>query len=107
MEIAENFYFGTPHQKPNESISDFIVSIIIKQLSPLFNYGDFLSKAQRDQFVCGFIQSKKKKKNAEHGSKYRLVFPNDNYNFELPINGSLCTMEVETAADYSITSRST
>lgn len=56
LEIAESFHFGTRHQKPDESISDYIVAL--KKLSIHCNFGEFLQRALRDRFVCGLNNSK-------------------------------------------------
>ena len=56
LEIAESFHFGTRHQKPGESIGDFVVAL--KKLSIHCNYGEFLNRALRDRFVCGLNNPK-------------------------------------------------
>lgn len=51
IEIAECFHFGTRDRHENETIGEYIVAL--KKLSRHCNFGNFLTRALRDRFVCG------------------------------------------------------
>ena len=49
--IAERFRFYQRSQTENESVADFAADL--RRLTIRCNFGDFLSQALRDKFVCG------------------------------------------------------
>lgn len=51
--IAERYKFNKRVQKPEESVTEFI--IILKEMAALCDFGEFLNDALRDRLVCGLL----------------------------------------------------
>ena len=49
--IAERYYFYNRHQKPSESIADFVAEL--RRFATHCEFGDHLNEALRDRLVCG------------------------------------------------------
>lgn len=58
--IGERFRFNKCMQKPNQSISNYIVEI--KKLAASCNFGEYLNDALRDRLVCGINSEAVQKK---------------------------------------------
>lgn len=62
VEIAETYKFNARRQLPGESVKSYVTAL--KGLAQHCGFGDFLSKAVRNQFVCGM---------ADDGARQRLL----------------------------------
>ncbi|XP_050079531.1 uncharacterized protein LOC126567345 [Anopheles maculipalpis] len=51
LEILENFKFASRKQQDNESLSDYLMNL--EKLAQSCNFGDYLDRALRNQFVFG------------------------------------------------------
>lgn len=51
LTIVERFKFNTRNQQPDESISDYVVTL--KHMASTCKFGNFLKDALRDKLVCG------------------------------------------------------
>lgn len=51
--IAERFRFYKRQQKPDETVTEYILAL--KKLASTCEFGQFLNDALRDQFVCGLL----------------------------------------------------
>ena len=60
LEVAESHRFHRCCQEENESVS--VYSARLRHLASIFNFGEFLTRSLRDQFVCGIRNSATRKK---------------------------------------------
>ena len=49
--ITERFKFHRRDQKPQESVSDYVLTL--KELAATWDFGEFLEQGLRDRLVCG------------------------------------------------------
>lgn len=59
-EISERFTFNKCNQKPNQSVSEYIVEL--RRLANTCKFGTFLDEALRDRLVCGLVSDTLQKK---------------------------------------------
>ena len=60
LEVAESYRFHRCFQEENESISEY--SARLRHLASTCNFGEFLNRSLRDQFVCGVRNQATRKK---------------------------------------------
>ena len=63
LEVAESYRFHRCCQEENESVS--VYSARLRHLAATCNFGEFLNRSLRDQFVCGIRNPATRKKTIE------------------------------------------
>ena len=59
LEVAETYRFHRCVQEENESVSAY--SARLRRYAPTCNFGEFLNRSLRDQFICGIRNSATRK----------------------------------------------
>jgi len=73
LEVAESYRFHRCFQEENETVSSF--SARLSHLASTCNFGEFLNRSLRDQFVCGTRNTATRRKQLSEDRTFQQALP--------------------------------